>query len=107
MTEKAKTIVRRYVAVGIIAIALVAPVTVTEAHSVVLAKGQPNTPADTQGAPCPGAYYCLAPGTDPQVPFGTDPTVPMDQTPSHTAIRRSDWGLPGSEHVGFVTPVTH
>jgi hypothetical protein len=81
MTEKAKTIVRRYVAVGITAIALVAPVAVTEAHSVVLAKGQPNTPADTQRPPCPGVYYCLAPGTDPQVPFGTDPTVPYGPDP--------------------------
>jgi hypothetical protein len=63
MTEKAKTIVRRYVAVGITAIAL----SLSE-------RIRPSR---------------------------------MDQTPSHTAIRRSDWGLPGSEQVGFVNPVTH
>jgi hypothetical protein len=81
MGEKAKTIVRRCVAAGITAVALIAPAAATEGHAVVLAKGKPNTPADTQGAPCPGAYYCLAPGTDPQVPYGTDPFVPYGPAP--------------------------
>jgi hypothetical protein len=31
--------------------------------------------ADTSPS-CPGAYECLQPGTDPQVPYGTDPFVP-------------------------------
>jgi hypothetical protein len=74
--------VRRCVAAGITAAALIAPAAaITEGHTAVLAKGTPPTPADTQGAPCPGAYYCLAPGTDPQVPYGTDPSVPYGPDP--------------------------
>ncbi len=34
-----------------------------------------NSVTDTSPS-CPGAYECLQPGTDPQVPYGTDPFVP-------------------------------
>ena len=80
MGQKAKTVACRCVAAGITAVVLIAPAAAAEGHAVVLAKGKPDTPADTQGAPCPGAYYCLSPGTDPQIPterirsFLTDPT---------------------------------
>ena len=86
MSEKARTIatlVRRCAAAaGIAAVALIAPAAgFAEGPGAVIASGKPHTPADTQGAPCPGAYYCLAPGTDPQVPYGTDPSVPYGPDP--------------------------
>jgi len=80
MSDKATTIsiVRRCAAAaGIAAVTLVAPaVAVVEGPAAVLAKAIPSTPVDTQGAPCPGAYYCIAPGPDPEVPCGTNPYVP-------------------------------
>ena len=85
MSDKATTIniIRRFAAAaGITAVALIAPAAaVSEGPGAVLASGKPHTPADTQGAPCPGAYYCLAPGTDPEVPYGTDPYIPYGPDP--------------------------
>ena len=40
-----------------------------------------STAPDTQAAPCPGAYYCSLPGTDPSVPYGPDPMVPYGPDP--------------------------
>jgi len=54
---------------------------VVEGPAAVLAKAIPSTPVDTQGAPCPGAYYCIAPGPDPEVPYGTNPYVPYGPDP--------------------------
>ena len=85
MSDKATTIsiVRRCAAAaGIAAVTLVAPtVAVVEGPAAVLAKAKPSTPVDTQGAPCPGAYYCIAPGPDPEVPYGTNPYVPYGPDP--------------------------
>ena len=85
MNEKAKRIKvfrRCAVAAGITAIALIAPAAaVARTPTALLANANPNTPADTEGAPCPGAYYCIAPGPDPEVPYGTNPYVPYGPDP--------------------------
>ena len=36
----------------------------------------PDSSVTDTSPSCPGAYECLQPGTDPQVPYGTDPLVP-------------------------------
>jgi hypothetical protein len=67
---------------AIAAVAMIAPATaVAQPSAAVLANAKPNTPVDTQGAPCPGAYYCIAPGPDPEVPYGTNPYVPYGPDP--------------------------
>jgi hypothetical protein len=85
MSEKPtirELVCRCAVAAGITAAALIAPATaVAQPSTAALANAKPNTPADTQGAPCPGAYYCIAPGPDPEVPYGTDPSVPYGPDP--------------------------
>ena len=90
--------IRRLAAVGFTAFAIIAPVVVfaAEVHAglvgdrhvpdagVVLASASSSTAhnaPDTQGAPCPGAYYCAGPGTDPSVPYGPDPMVPYGPDP--------------------------
>ena len=85
MSEKAKRIKvfrRCAAAAGITAIALIAPAAaVAQTPAALLANAKPSTPADTEGAPCPGAYYCIAPGPDPEVPYGTNPYVPYGPDP--------------------------
>ena len=69
MSDKATTIsiVRRCAAV-------------VEGPAAVLAKAIPSTPVDTQGAPCPGAYYCIAPGPDLRSRTEQIPTSRTDRT---------------------------
>ena len=92
MSDKATTIdkiIRRCApAAGIMAVALTAPAAaVAEGPAAVLASGKPNTLVDTQGASCPGAFYCIAPGPDPEVPYGTDPYTPyVDPVTRETGV---------------------
>ena len=85
MSDKSTTIdiIRRCAAAaGIMAVALIAPAAaVAEGPAVVLASGKPNTLVDTQGESCPGAFYCIAPGPDPEVPYGIDPYIPYGADP--------------------------
>lgn len=78
--------VRRVVAAGITAVAIAAPIATfaNGGPALVLASSNhthPSPPADTQSTPCPGAYFCTRPGTDPMLPYGTDPLVPYGPDP--------------------------
>ena len=44
--------------------------------AVAAAAPTPAKPAADSSPSCPGAYFCLQSGTDPQTPYGTDPFVP-------------------------------
>jgi len=60
-------------AVLVILPAVVAAAATGPGHGAAAA---PDTPVTDTSPSCPGAYECLQPGTDPQVPYGTDPFVP-------------------------------
>jgi hypothetical protein len=97
MSDKATTIkrVRRCAAAaGIAAVALIAT---AQPAAAVLANAKRGTPADTEGARCPGAYYCIAPGPDPEVPYGTNPYVPYGADLPRAFAKFSDPGHPASE----------